>query len=422
MSECTISHWRVKGAGGILLYGLALTGASVEVWNNLLNSPDPQSKVVAVLAVAALLLIPFGMASLEKGQAGRTVLSAALLLAFSITFWSGLKAYTNSQGQHILATSDTAKAKATAANNETSAREAMKTALAEAVAARKEAEAIRVDLDAGAKLAKAKANAVPVLEAYAQEQAILAVNGITCEMRPLNCPPLRTKTAVIRAEVDAATQAVATASANANIRAEALARAKEADAKAEAAKAWLQASQAKQDAVHTTETAGIHTMIAGHWHLDVIQVARFDGLGEALARLCFTLALSLCATPGVLLIGAAWQGWNAGRPIKSIPVHTGIMPVPIQDAAPGTLAVIDKTGLRPLVLQMLQEHGPAGSQKELARRIERHCRDIVERVAESTLSEVLIALENSKEIEREPAGPAKIVRLAGWKPRRKISV
>jgi hypothetical protein len=415
MTNDNTTHWRVKGSGGILLYSLALAGGGMEVWNNLLNAPDDQSRVVAFLAVAALMLIPFGVRCLDSGEPGRIALYAAIFLAFAITAWSGLKAYTNSQGHIILAVGDTKKALGSAQANEADAKRQMAAAEDEAATARKEASKIDPEAVAKAevKLAKAKAATVAPLEAYSQEQAILTTNGITCEMRPLNCPPLRTKAAAVRAEMDAAAGALAAAMATAKVRADALARAEKADAKADSAKTWLQASQGKQEQAKTTETAGIHTMIASYWGLDASHVARIDGLGEAIARLAFTLALSLCATPGAMLIGAAWQDFHR-VPVQVIH-HAEILPTVRE---PETVTIIDKTGLRPLVLRMLQEHGPAGSQKELARRIAQHCLDI-ERVAESTLSEVLTALETSQEIEREQAGPAKIVRLANWKAHRR---
>ena len=300
--------------------------------------------------------------------------------------------------------------------DEKTARQDMADAKKEAASAR--AEAARIDptviSKAEAKLAEARIAAIAPNEAYARERGILRNNRITCEMRPRNCPPLREKAAMAEAKIRAAKEMVLAAKATIKIRNNALARAVAADTKAGKAKTWLASSQNRQEATKTTETAGIHTMIAHYWGLNATHVARIDGLGEAIARLAFTLALSLCATPGAMLIGAAWQDFHR-KPEYKVISQEEVRSVAVQ---PETVTIIDKNNLRPLVLRVLQEHGPAESQKELARRLALYC-DAIERVAASTLSDVLAALEEAKEIKREQAGPAKIVTLANWNPRRR---
>ena len=417
MPNNSTPHWRVKLGGGVALYAIALSAGAYEIWNNLLNAHDPQAKVVAVLAVVSAMALPGLLQLVDKGSAGRKALYAAVAMALVLTGWSGIKASLNSQGSHILNVSDTLKARSSSETNEATARADAKAAKEEAALAR--AEAAKIDIGAVAaaevKIANARAAATGPQQAYANEMALVARAGITCEVRT-PCTAARSKAATAASLVAAAESELAAAKTNEAARTDALARADRADAKADKANAWLATAQAKLDGTKTIENSGADTMIANFYGWEKDTVARYDGLAESLLRLALILALSMAATPASLLIGSALSSRGTPTAPASFTYREAEILPP---ARAETTAVVDRNGLRQLILNELQQRGPAASQTELARRIAHHFAKVVERVATTTLSDVLTSLEAEQVIEREQAGAAKIVKLAGWTPQRR---
>jgi hypothetical protein len=377
--ENTTPPWRVKAAVGFSMYALALAAGAYEIWNNLENAHDPQSKVVAVLAVVSLMTIPVGLRWLKKGSAGRTVLYTAITLALVLTGWSGIKSSLNSQGAHILAVSDTQKARSSSEADEVVSRQDASDAKKEAASARAEAAKIS-EVSSVAALAAIVATANDDLAA-AKKQAI--EYGTICTKRQ-SCQLVLAKYDTLSARLG-----------QAQAKAEALARADKEDAKAAEANSRMIAAQRKLSSTRSAETAGIDTIIADHFGLQANTVARYDGLIESLWRLGLILALSLMATPASLLISDAWAPKTEACPSRLV-VMTEIITPSVR------MAPADIKDLAILIVDELRRNGGrVVGQNKLARMIaQRHGIP----VAPQSVSDRLVTLEEGGIIARQKAG------------------
>jgi len=386
MDNISTSHRRVKLAVGISLYGLALAAGAMEIWNNLLNASDAQSKVIAVLAVVSLMLIPIGLKWLDKGSQGRKALYFAICLALTLTGWSGIKAYTNSQGQHILAVSDSQEARGSSKTDEAAARQDMAEAKREAATARAEAASIS-EVSSVAALTALVAAASDDLTA-AKKQAI--EYGTICTKRQ-SCQALLTKH-----------DGLLTRLGQAQAKADALARAVQADAKAAEANGRIGKAQEKLTSTRSMETSGVDSMIATAYGWDASTVARIDGLAEALLRLALTLTLSMAATPGVLLIGSA---------MASAPVQAR-QPAEVEILSPARMDPLDTQALAVAIVNELRRNrGQIIGQNKLAKMIG---------ASTSSVSDALKPLEEKGEIIRRKAqdGISNIIELTATKKRK----